>query len=134
MIHAAAEQPRQFQSLHDLSDIRPLREGEGDQVPGRQGPFQVPRCRKVSEQPLPMLRSQPAGVPAVASSLPANSGSDHESFANAGVEVVFLTSGDFGTIHSPQDVSGDIEVEALDWVGDAGMLVIKNLLAVVARG
>ena len=75
-----------------------------------------------------------AGIPAVPSSLPANSGSDHESFANAGVEVVFLTSGDFGTIHSPQDVSGDIEVEALDWVGDAGLLVINNLLAVVARG
>ena len=75
-----------------------------------------------------------AGIPAVASSLPANSGSDHESFANAGVEVVFLTSGDFSTIHSPQDVSGDIKAEALDWVGDAGLLVIRNLLAEVARG
>ena len=75
-----------------------------------------------------------AGIPAVASSLPANSGSDHESFANAGVEIVFLTSGDFATIHSPQDVSSDIKVEALDWVGDAGLLVIKNLLAEVARG
>jgi hypothetical protein len=75
-----------------------------------------------------------AGLPAEASSLPANSGSDHESFANAGVEVVFLTSGGFETIHSPEDVSGDIVPETLDRIGDAGLLVIKNLLAEVARG
>ena len=75
-----------------------------------------------------------AGIPAVASTLPANSGSDHESFVNAGVEVVFLTSGDFSTIHSPQDVTGDIEPQTLDQVGDLGLLVIRDLLAQVARG
>lgn len=75
-----------------------------------------------------------AGFPAIASSLGENSGSDHQSFADAGVEVVFLTAGNFDTIHSPQDVSGDIRVETLDRIGDASLLVIKNLLAEVARG
>lgn len=74
------------------------------------------------------------GIPAVASQLPANSGSDHQSFNEAGVPTVFFTSGDFATIHSPQDVSADISETVLDQVGDAALAVIKNLLAEVARG
>lgn len=74
------------------------------------------------------------GYPAIASSLPANSGSDHQSFVDAGVITVFLTSGDFGTIHSPQDVSADIQEQVLDQIGDTALAVIKKLLAEVARG
>lgn len=75
-----------------------------------------------------------AGIPAVTSSLPANSGSDHESFEDAGVPTVFFTSGDFATIHSPQDVTRDIDEAALDRVGDAALLLIRELVAEVARG
>lgn len=74
------------------------------------------------------------GIAAVASQLPANSGSDHESFVSVGVQTVFFTSGDFATIHSPQDVSGDISESMLDQIGDVSLAVIKSLLAQVARG
>ena len=74
------------------------------------------------------------GLPAVASQLPANSGSDHESFVQAGVDIVFFTSGDFGTIHSPQDVSADIQEKVLDQVGDAALAVIRHVLLEFARG
>ncbi len=75
-----------------------------------------------------------AGITAVPSSLPANSGSDHQSFEEAGVPTVFFTSGDFSTIHSPQDVSGAIEQGVLDQVGDAAFTLINALLVEVARG
>lgn len=75
-----------------------------------------------------------AGIPAVPSRLPANSGSDHQSFLDAGVPTVFFTSGDFSTIHSPGDVVADINVEMLDQIGDVALLVVKDLLAEVAQG
>jgi Iap family predicted aminopeptidase len=75
-----------------------------------------------------------AGIPAVPSRLPANSGSDHQSFLDAGVPTVFFTSGDFSTIHSPADVVADINVEMLDQIGDVALLVVKDLLAEVAQG
>ncbi|MEO8539882.1 MAG: M28 family metallopeptidase [bacterium] len=74
------------------------------------------------------------GIPAVQSQLPANSGSDHQSFVDANVPTVFLTAGDFDTIHSPQDVAADIDQAELDRVGDAAYAVIKSLVAEVARG
>lgn len=69
------------------------------------------------------------GIPAVASTLPPNTGSDHMSFADAGVEVVFFTSGDFSTIHSPQDTVDAIDQATLDAIGDAAYLLIRDLLA-----
>lgn len=74
------------------------------------------------------------GVTAVQSQLPANAGSDHQSFQDAGVPTVFFTSGDFGTIHTPQDVAGDIDGKELDRVGDAAYAMIKSLFAEVAQG
>lgn len=74
------------------------------------------------------------GIKAVKSQLPANSGSDHMSFQDAGVPSVFFTSGDFATIHSPQDVAADISEKELDRVGDAAYATIKSLLAEVAQG
>lgn len=74
------------------------------------------------------------GIPAIPSQLPPNSGSDHESFVNLGVPTVFLSSGDFDTIHTPQDVTGDIEESSLDRVGDSALALIKSMLAEVARG
>lgn len=75
---------------------------------------------------------QAASIPVRPSVLPANSGSDHQSFAEAGVEVVFFTSGNFATIHSPEDVFEDLDVEVLDLVGDAAYLTLTDLLARVA--
>ncbi len=69
-----------------------------------------------------------AGIDAIPSRLPPNTGSDHMSFADAGVEVVFFTSGDFSTIHSPQDVAAAIDRETLGRVGDAAWLLISDLL------
>lgn len=64
--------------------------------------------------------------------LPANTGSDHASFRQLGVEVVFIWSdGDFPTIHTPEDQFEDIQVEELERVGDLNMKVIEDL---VARG
>lgn len=75
-----------------------------------------------------------AGIPAIPSRLPPNTGSDHTSFIDAGVSTVFFTSGEFSTIHSPQDVAGDISSAMLDHVGDLALLVVKDLLAEVAQG
>ncbi|MGE3076391.1 MAG: M28 family peptidase [Dehalococcoidia bacterium] len=74
------------------------------------------------------------GIDAIPSQLPPNSGSDHQSFIDAGVATVFLTSGDFGTIHSPQDVAADVSADELDRIGDTAFALIKMLLAQVARG
>lgn len=74
------------------------------------------------------------GITATKSQLPANAGSDHQSFQDAGVPSVFFTSGDFDTIHTPQDVFADISAKELDAVGDAAYATIKSLLAEVARG
>lgn len=73
-------------------------------------------------------------IPAVKSQLPPNSGSDHQSFQDAGVPAVFFTSGDFATIHSPQDVFADISEKELDAVGDVAYATIRDLWTEVARG
>jgi len=83
---------------------------------------------------LALRAAEEAGIEAVASVLPANSGSDHQSFADAGIETVFFTSGDFSTIHSPQDVAADIDGKMLDAIGDAAFLTVKALLLKVAAG
>lgn len=72
-----------------------------------------------------------AGLDAVRSQLPPNSGSDHMSFADVGVEIVFFTSGDFSTIHSPQDVPDAIQPAILAAIGEAAHLTITRLLAMV---
>ncbi|MBI5947489.1 MAG: M20/M25/M40 family metallo-hydrolase [Chloroflexi bacterium] len=72
--------------------------------------------------------AEQAGISARASSLPANTGSDHQSFTSAGVPVVYFSSGDFGTIHSPLDVASDMSASELDLVGDLAYAVILDLL------
>jgi len=78
--------------------------------------------------------SKGLGLSAIPSSLPANAGSDHESFINAGVPTVYYTSGDFPTIHSPLDVAADVDEKELDAIGDSALALIRSLLAEVARG
>ncbi len=73
------------------------------------------------------------GIPALAAELPANAGSDHQSFRDAGVSVVFFTSGEFANIHSPRDVAASIDVVELDRVGDLAYATIRDLLGAVAQ-
>ncbi len=74
------------------------------------------------------------GVAAAKSQLPANTGSDHMSFQKVGVPVIFFTSGEFKTIHSPADLLKDIDESELDRVGDLAFATIAKLLPEVARG
>lgn len=76
--------------------------------------------------------AQGVGIRVIGGTLPVNSGSDHQSFAEAGVEVVFFTSGEFSTIHSPEDVFEDIETEVHDMIGDAALIALKLALTEVA--
>jgi len=73
------------------------------------------------------------GVPALAAELPPNTGSDHQSFRDAGVPVVFFTSGEFANIHSPRDVVRGIDVAELDRVCDLAFATIRDLLGPVAQ-
>jgi aminopeptidase YwaD len=66
-------------------------------------------------------------IAAVRSSLPPNTGSDHQSFANEGVPVVYFSSGGFPTIHSPGDVVDDIEVESLERIGRLALATLREI-------
>lgn len=66
-------------------------------------------------------------VEVVRSSLPPNSSSDHASFEEAGVPVLFFTSGEFATIHSAQDGFAALSVESVEAVGLAGQASIAAL-------
>lgn len=68
------------------------------------------------------------------SDLPANTGSDHITFQQAGIPSIWFFSGEFESIHSPRDVSADIDVQELDRVGDLAYAVLKDLVHQVARG
>lgn len=72
------------------------------------------------------------GIPAVASSLPPNTGSDHTSFANRGVDVLFFTSGSFPEIHTAEDSVDRIQDEELARVGELAIAVISSLLLDIA--
>jgi aminopeptidase YwaD len=74
-----------------------------------------------------------AGIPARSATMPAASGSDHESFSRAGVPVVFFTSGEFSAIHTPRDSLDGIQAEELDRVGDLAYATIDALLGNAQR-
>lgn len=80
----------------------------------------------VDQRALEIARS--ASIPASRVQLPANTGSDHESFQKARVPVIYLSSGDFRTIHSPADVVKDIDPQELDRIGRLTILIIQALL------
>lgn len=75
-----------------------------------------------------------AGIAAFASSLPPGYGSDHASFVDVGVPVIFLSDGDVSLIHTPADVFDEVEPVAVDRIGDAGALILQTLLAEIAEG
>jgi aminopeptidase YwaD len=96
-------------------------------VTGIGSPVEVIGTRGLREEVVDMLRD--SGMQAIPSSLPENSGSDHQSFAALGVEVVFFTSGDFRNIHTPMDVFDEVREADLGQVGLAAQLTIEELLA-----
>jgi aminopeptidase YwaD len=72
------------------------------------------------------------GIEVVRSSLPANTGSDHESFAAEGVEVLFFTSGEFATIHSPEDTFDAVQQDELGRIGRIALLLVRAELERIA--
>ena len=67
-------------------------------------------------------------IPAVRSNLPPNTGSDHQSFARAGVPVIFFSSDDASLIHTPRDVVDSIDAETLDHVGRLALALLRELI------
>jgi len=84
------------------------------------------------QQALDLL--EPRDILAFASSLPQGYGSDHQSFANVGVPVLYFSDGDVSLIHTPADVFAEVEPVALDRIGDAAAIVMAELLADIAGG
>ncbi len=73
-------------------------------------------------------------ISAFPSFLPSNAGSDHMSFAWAGVPVLMFSDGDLSLIHTPDDVFDQVDPVALDRIGDAAVVVMAALLAEIAGG
>jgi hypothetical protein len=74
------------------------------------------------------------GIAAQVTELGANYGSDHMSFEAEGVPVIFFTSNDYGSIHTPQDTYDTIDADIVEDGGDLAYEVIKELLVKVAAG
>ena len=74
------------------------------------------------------------GFPAYASALPEGYGSDHSSFVDVGVPVLFFSDGDVSLIHTPADVIDLVEPVAVDRIGDGAALMLGILLAEIAGG
>ena len=59
-------------------------------------------------------------------SLPANAGSDHESFARRGVDTVFFMR-DYNLLHTPQDTIDQINQTYLEEAGRVAQRVLERL-------
>jgi aminopeptidase YwaD len=66
------------------------------------------------------------GIDARNGSLPANAGSDHESFARRGVDTVFFMR-DYNLLHTPDDTIDQIKMEYLDEAGRVAQRVLERL-------
>ena len=100
-------------------------------VAARGGAVELIGNPELVQQALALLEGH--DIPAFASSLPPNTGSDHMSFAQAGVPVLMFSDGDLSLIHTPDDVFDEVEPVALDRIGDAAALVVAALLAEIAE-
>ena len=68
------------------------------------------------------------GIPAAASEIPANTGSDHASFLEAGVPVLFFFGGLDTNYHLPTDLAGAVSPAKMAEAGAMGLAVIAELL------
>ncbi len=73
-------------------------------------------------------------IDVVSSSLPPNTGSDHQSFQADHVDVLFFTSGDFAAIHTPNDTIEPVEPDELGRIGRVARQFIAQELERIARG
>lgn len=76
--------------------------------------------------------AQALGVNAAIVELDAQFGSDHQSFANAGVPVIFFATNDFSNIHTPRDTLDTINTALYAGGGAVAYEVIGQLLKQVA--
>lgn len=72
------------------------------------------------------------GIDAQTGSLPANAGSDHESFARRGVDTVFFMR-DYRLLHTPDDTIDQIKPEYLEEAGRVAQRVLERLDATPAQ-
>lgn len=66
------------------------------------------------------------GISAVAGRLPANAGSDHQSFAEAGIPVLMLFRDD-NRLHTPQDTAAIVQPDSLQDAARLTVWVLTNL-------
>jgi aminopeptidase YwaD len=72
------------------------------------------------------------GVGAEASNDPANTGSDHMSFRQVGVPVIFLAGNDYSMIHTPRDTYQVLNHDLVEKAGDVAYALIADLAKQVA--
>ena len=77
--------------------------------------------------------AQALGVDAEIVELDAQFGSDHQSFANAGVPVIFFATNDFSTIHTARDTLDKINADLYAKGGAVAYEVIAQLLRQFAQ-
>lgn len=70
--------------------------------------------------------AQQMNIDAHNAQMPANAGSDHESFARRGIDTVFFMR-DYNLLHTPEDTIDQVKVEYLGEAGRVGERVIKRL-------
>lgn len=70
--------------------------------------------------------AQQLSIDAQNAQMPANAGSDHESFARRGVDTVFFMR-DYNLLHTPEDTIDQIKLQYLDEAGRVGERLIKRL-------
>lgn len=70
--------------------------------------------------------AQQLGIDAHVGQLPANAGSDHESFASRGVDTVFFMR-NYQLLHTPQDKIDQVKPEYLGEAGRVGLSVLDRL-------
>ena len=73
------------------------------------------------------------GIDARNGSLPANAGSDHESFARRGVDTVFFMR-DYNLLHTPDDTIDQVKQDYLDEAGRVAQRMLERLDATRSQG
>jgi Zn-dependent M28 family amino/carboxypeptidase len=76
--------------------------------------------------------AQQLGITAHNGQLPANAGSDHQSFAQRGVDTIFFMR-DYDLLHTPEDTIDEVQVEFLDEAGRVAERLIERMEATAAQ-
>jgi Zn-dependent M28 family amino/carboxypeptidase len=87
-----------------------------------------------SLQDLAESLARPLGIEVAKSTDPVNTGSDHMSFRDAGVPVLFIAGDDFSDIHTRRDTLDRVDRDLVEAIGDLALEVIRALNKRVAAG